>query len=91
MNGRLPAMSGNYRLSANSRSAPAPVVIVAAAGLAAAELRPLIARRRRSTLRIPYTASSVGGAEAAKRLRFTCAITARSLPPTWRYLLWRSS
>src|SRR6267378_4622176 len=29
-------------------------------------------------------------AEAAKRLRFTHAVTARSLPPTWRYLLWRS-
>ena len=38
-----------------------------------------------------YTASAVGGAESANRLRFTCAVTARSLPPTWRYLLWRSS
>src|SRR5882724_1906563 len=52
-----------------------------------AALRP----QQRTARRNPRRAGSVGGAEAAERLGFTCAVTARSVPATWRYLLWRSS
>jgi 2-polyprenyl-6-methoxyphenol hydroxylase-like FAD-dependent oxidoreductase len=33
---------------------------------------------------------TAGGAEAARRLRFTHALPTRSLPPTWRHSLWPS-